>query len=114
DGEWTATSRSLSYRAASQRLEFVRQRRPRTIAHAGFHFAIRVAAARFAEVTDALNRAGHTINWWREDRLAEREPTAYLSDPAGNIVQLVRAHDEGALLDHVGTPVESIEDAEAF
>ncbi|MBM2811410.1 MAG: hypothetical protein HW416_2169 [Chloroflexi bacterium] len=112
-GEWETTRRSLTFRSAGQRVELVRSRRPRTNAHAGYHVAFRVPARRLSRIVEALAKAGHTVEWWREDHPAEREPTAYVKDPSGNIVQLVRSEDDG-LIDHVGIPVESIEEAEVF
>src|SRR5688572_1544444 len=41
DGAWEGDRGSLTFRAASQRVELVRSRRPRTIAHAGLHVAYR-------------------------------------------------------------------------
>lgn len=112
-GEWTQTRHNLVFQANGQRIEFLRSRRPRTIAHAGYHVGLRVARADLSSITNALVKAGHPVDWWREDHPAEREPAPYVSDPSGNIVQLVKA-DRGRLIDHVGIPVESIEDAEVF
>jgi catechol 2,3-dioxygenase-like lactoylglutathione lyase family enzyme len=112
-GEWVETRQRLVFQSGGQRLEFVRSRHPRTIAHAGYHVGLRVATGDYRAITNALLQSGHTVDWWREDHPAEREPTAYLSDPGGNIVQLVKS-DEGGLIDHAGIPVESIEDAEVF
>jgi catechol 2,3-dioxygenase-like lactoylglutathione lyase family enzyme len=61
-----------------------------------------------------LTKAGHEVSWWREDHPAEHDMTAYVSDPSGNIVQLVGADPTTVFIDHVGLPVENIEDAEAF
>jgi catechol 2,3-dioxygenase-like lactoylglutathione lyase family enzyme len=113
-GGWENTSKSLTYRTGSQSVELVAARHPRTNADAGRHVAIRVGTGRVGAVAERLAKAGHEVSWWREDHPAERAMTAYVTDPSGNIVQLVGADPADVLIDHVGVPVENIEDAEAF
>jgi catechol 2,3-dioxygenase-like lactoylglutathione lyase family enzyme len=113
-GEWRDDGRTLTFETARERVAFVRKPRPRTVAHAGLHTAFRVKPGRVREIADALAAAGRTVSWWREDHPSEREVTAYLEDPSGNIIQLVRADDESALVDHYYVPVEDIEHGELF
>ena len=112
--EWREDARTLTLQAERERVEFIRRPRPRTVAHAGLHTAFRVKPGRVREIADELSAAGHTVNWWREDHPSEREVTAYLEDPSGNIIQLVPSDDDSALVDHYYVPVEDIEHGELF
>ena len=113
-GQWDKTAKGLTYRTGVQRVELVSSRRPRTNADAGQHVAFRVGVGRVSALAETLSKAGHEVNWWREDHPAEQEMTAYVTDPSGNVVQLVGADSAEVLVDHVGVPVENIEDAEVF
>jgi hypothetical protein len=113
-GEWLETRSRLIFESGDQRIEFIKRPRPRTLAHAGQHVAYRVKADRLKALADELSVAGHSVNWWREDHPNEKETTAYLSDPSGNIVQLVASEDLSLLIDHYYVPVEDIEHGELF
>jgi hypothetical protein len=111
---WREDARTLTVETESERVAFIRSPRPRTVAHAGLHTAFRVKPSRVRVIADELAAAGHAVNWWREDHPSEREVTAYVDDPNGNIVQLVPSEDDSALVDHYYVPVEDIEQAELF
>ncbi|MBM2812608.1 MAG: hypothetical protein HW416_3367 [Chloroflexi bacterium] len=111
-GEWKETRSRLVFQTGDQKIEFMKRPRPRTLAHAGQHVAYRVETDRLESLTDVLEASGHPVNWWREDHPAELETTAYVSDPSGNIVQLVASGDMSLLVDHYYVPVEDIEHGE--
>lgn len=113
-GEWRQKGRSLAFETERERVEFVVRPRPRTVSHAGQHTAYRVKSERVHEAADELIAAGHTVNWWREDHPRERQVTAYVRDPAGNIVQLVPSDEAEPLIDHYYVAVEDIEHGELF
>ena len=113
EGEWTETPHRLTFQSAGQRVEFLRRPHPRTIAHAGQHCAYRVNPGHLHAIADELATAGHTVSWWREDHPSEREVTAYVADPSGNIVQFVPS-DDALLIDHYYVSVEDIEHGELF
>ncbi len=111
---WTGGRDALAFEGRGQRVELLQRRRPRVLGWAGHHVALSVPAGRLHALTDELRAAGHTLNWWREDHPAEREPTAYASDPSGNLVQLVGSTDTAPLLGHVTVPVHDVELGEKF
>jgi len=115
DGRWVVTRRSLRFVASdNQRVEFSRRARPRTLAHAGLHVAYRVPRDRVNPLVSVLEAAGHAVSWWQEDHPGEGTPMPYLTDPSGNIIQLVPSGEDGALIDHFYLPVEDIEYAELY
>ncbi len=113
-GEWEESRSRLVFRMPSQRIEFVKRSRPRTLNHAGQHTAYRISPDRLQSLARDLEVAGHHVNWWREDHPNEKGTTLYTRDPSGNIVQLVGSSDLDILLDHYYVPVEDIEQAELF
>lgn len=104
-GDWSEGRRNLTFRARRQTIEFVLKARPRTFADAGNHQAYRVRPSRLESLVAELTRAGHAVDWWREDHPAERKPSAYLLDPSGNRVQLVASDNPSVLLDHAAVEV---------
>jgi hypothetical protein len=104
-GEWSHGRRDLTFRARRQSIEFVLRARPRTFADGGNHQAYRVRPRRLESLVAELTRAGHPVEWWREDHPRERTPSAYLQDPSGNRVQLVPSDDQSVLLDHAAVEV---------
>jgi len=113
-GQWQEPHGGLTFRTASQRIEFRKRSRPRTLNHAGQHTAYRVAPGRLQSLAQELEAGGFEANWWREDHPNEKTTTLYTRDPSGNIVQLVGSEDRSLLLDHYYVPVEDIEQAELF
>lgn len=113
-GEWSETRRRLTFESRGQRIEFIKRSRPRAIAHAGQHVGYRVKPSAVQALAKELEAAGHPVSHWREDHPAERDVTAYATDPSGNIVQLVPRDDEQVLIDHYYVAVEDIEHAELF
>lgn len=113
-GEWEESRTRLVFHTPSQRIEFIKRSRPRTLNHAGQHTAYRVRTGRLQSLARDLEAAGHEVNWWREDHPSEKDTTLYTRDPSGNIVQLVGSDDRSLLLDHYYVPVEDIEHAELF
>ena len=113
-GEWRETRRRLTYRRGAQHLEFVQRSQPRSLPHTGQHQAYHVPGDRLRSVADALAGAGHAVDWWREDRPAERDVTAYAHDPSGNRVQLVAAADVDTPISHAVVEVHDLELAETF
>jgi predicted enzyme related to lactoylglutathione lyase len=106
-GEWRQAGKSLSYRYGPQTIEFVQKTRPRTVPDGGFHHAYRVKPANVERIAQELQQAGAEVSWWREDRPEERNITAYVHDPSGNIVQLVGSDDGDLLLDHAAIEVHA-------
>ena len=104
-GDWSESRRNLTFRSGRQSIEFVLRARPRTLADGGNHQAYRVRRNRLESLVAELTRAGHQVEWWREDHPKERTPSAYLQDPSGNRVQLVASDDRSLLLDHVAVEV---------
>ena len=114
-GRWDSGRRSLAFSAScGQRIEFVQRSKPRTIAHAGLHVAYRVPANHLTRLVGELEAAGHPASWWREDHPSERLPMPFLTDPSGNIVQLIGSDNDRALIDHYYAPVDDIDSAELF
>lgn len=111
---WTEGDGTLTFDGGGQRVELVRRERPRVLGWAGHHIALSIPARSVDVLADELRAAGHTVSWWREDHPAERVPTAYASDPSGNLVQLVAATDGAPLLSHVNIPVHDVELGEKF
>jgi predicted enzyme related to lactoylglutathione lyase len=114
-GRWVAAGRGrLAYRCGAERVEFGARARPRTLPETGQHQAYRVPADDVPRLVSDLAAAGYAAALWREDRPAERAPTAYLSDPSGNRVQLVAADADAGLVDHATLEVHDLELAETF
>lgn len=113
-GQWESGRTSLTFRARDQRVEFVQRSRPRTLGDTGVHQAYRVAPARLHALAHQLTRGGATVNWWHEDYPSERELSAYVEDPSGNLVQLLAHAQTGQLIDHVGLAVDDLEYASLF
>lgn len=113
-GRWEDGDKRLVFRAGVQRIELVERSRPRTLGWTGAHQAFRVPARRLHAIADDLRAVGHEVSWWREDHPSEREPTAYVSDPSGNLVQLIGSNDGTPLLAHANIVVHDIELGEKF
>jgi hypothetical protein len=104
-GDWTEGRRNLAFKRGRQSIEFVQKAHPRTLSDGGNHQAYRVRRNRLDPLLAELTRAGHQVDWWREDHPSERTPSAYLLDPSGNRVQLVPSDNGSLLLDHVAVEV---------
>jgi predicted enzyme related to lactoylglutathione lyase len=104
-GVWSEGRRNLTFQRGRQSIEFVQKTRPQTFSDGGNHQAYRVRRSRLDSILAELTRAGHQVDWWREDHPSERTPSAYLQDPSGNRVQLVPSDDGSLLLDHVAVEV---------
>lgn len=133
-GEWEETQEGLIFRTARESIEFVRRGRPRISGQTAGHHAYRVRRGRLPELAEKLVEAGHRVSWWHEDGPFERDVTAYLEDPSGNVVQLApsgpvaelrsagrteasaptSADDSAGLLDHVTLEFVDLEWAEDF
>ena len=121
-GRWSTSDgrqRAVAFHTAGQRIEFVQHRSPRTLAETGRHLALRIAADRVQGILDELAAKGARLNWWREDHPSEHATVAYLSDPSGNLLQLVPSTEAGLLLEHATMEIEdplseTLEPEEAF
>ena len=111
-GSWQVHPRGMTFDRGSQRIEFVRRARPRTLSAAGQHHGYRIPRSAVATVAEAVATKERTVNWWREDHPEEREVSPYLNDPSGNLVQLVPSDGDGLLLHHVGLVVHDMEEGE--
>jgi catechol 2,3-dioxygenase-like lactoylglutathione lyase family enzyme len=93
-----------------QRLELVQRKQPNTLTQTGQHQAYLVEATRLPDLAADLG-----AEWWREDHPAEKARSAYVLDPSGNRVQLVRSDARPDLLfDHVCIELHDLELAEIF
>lgn len=114
-GIWDEPPRRMILKTDLQRIELAQRPKPRILGDLGQHVGYAISRARFQMLVGQLDARGYEINHWREDHPAEREPTAYVRDPSGNLVQLVATDQTGGpLLDHVLLPVDDLEAAESF
>lgn len=113
-GEWDVRADRLAFRAPDDVLEFVRREAPPVVKEAAGHHAHRVRRDRLTAIVAELEAAGHPASWWREDHPAERDTTAYVRDPSGNLVQLVPSVSADEPLAHVALEVNDLEHAETF
>ena len=106
--EWSHDSarRTLTLALGPQRIEFLSQRRTRTLTETGHHVGLRVDPDRLDHTLASLTSAGCTVDWWHEDHPAERGLSAYVTDPSGNRVQLVPSSTADGLLDHITVEIE--------
>ncbi|MPZ14999.1 MAG: hypothetical protein GEU73_11350 [Chloroflexi bacterium] len=112
-GRWVEEEDTLTYRAGSQTVEFVRAAGPRAPG-VGRHIGYHVRRDRLPRLVEQLAASGHGADWWREDRQSERDVSAYLRDPDGNCVQLVATDFISPLVEHVTIEVHDLETADVF
>jgi hypothetical protein len=114
-GRWAESAQTAVVESAGQRIELVRRVRPRASGDRGYHVGLRVPRERLAAVVETLGAMGCTVDRWREDHPAEREPSPFVVDPSGNLVQLVLSDDTDSLiLDHLTMPFDDVEAADLF
>src|SRR5437773_8494752 len=61
-GEWQEARGRLTFHSPSQRIEFRKRTRPRTLNHAGQHTAYRVPSERLKSLAQELEASGHPVN----------------------------------------------------
>jgi hypothetical protein len=98
--------RTLILDLGPRRIEFRSHRRPRTLKETAHHVGLRVDHDRLDRTIASLTSASCTIDWWHEDHPAERELSAYVTDPSGNRIQLIPSSPADGALDHITVEIE--------
>ncbi|MBM2810540.1 MAG: hypothetical protein HW416_1299 [Chloroflexi bacterium] len=111
---WSENAQELTCRRGPQHIRFMQRSQPRTMGEHAQHFGLRVTASRVGGVVEELAAQGFDRLEWREDHPDERSPSAYLTDPSGNRVQLVASSVAAGLIHHAAFEINNFDYAEYF